>query len=126
MQTELHTEEDPETVPKEKTGPLSEAEKEETLRRLEKMSALHARVEADAGRMEAFLAALPEIFERENALVEYYYAQWGTDYQHENELGDHPYCGILNQDTIWDTMQSLYDSSMGILRALINHVAPRQ
>ena len=35
MQTELHTEEDPETVPEEKTGPLSEAEKEETLRRSE-------------------------------------------------------------------------------------------
>ena len=88
MQTELHTEEDPETVPEEKTGPLSEAEKEETLRRLEKMSALHARVEADAGRMEAFLAALPEIFEREDALVEYYYAQWGTNYRSEEHTSE--------------------------------------
>ncbi len=126
MQTEFYNEEDPETAPEEKAEPLSEAEKAETLRRLEKMSALHALVEADARRMEAFLAALPEFFEREDALVDYYYAQWGTDYQHENELGDHPYHGILNQDTIWDTMQSLHDSSMGILRALINHVAPRE
>ena len=86
MQTEFYNEEDPETAPEEKAEPLSEAEKAETLRRLEKMSALHALVEADARRMEAFLAALPEFFEREDALVDYYYAQWGTDYQGEFKI----------------------------------------
>lgn len=108
----------------EEYAPLSPAEMEKMIARLEAKTKLYEQCEADARKLEALIDELPAMFQREKELMDYYYSDWRHDYEHADELPEGKYFGITGEDTIWNTMVDANQSALSIMKLLINHIAP--
>lgn len=70
----------------------------------------------DVTQLQATLASLDDIQARASQLLTYYHGTWMEDHTAagEGSLGEH--YEILNQDSLWNTLQDLYDTKVKILQ----------
>lgn len=70
----------------------------------------------DVTQLQATLASLDDIQARASQLLAYYHGTWIEDHTAAGEGSLDEHYEILTQDSLWNTLQDLYDTKVKILQ----------